>query len=76
LLSSVDVLLNLLVDWEWHRLVEVLEKLKIQHGTLTVILEFLHEYEFVDYQANEEKVKINPRLKQLVLGDEANVDEK
>jgi len=65
-MNGLDRIIEQLIDGEWHRIVDLSEKLEFPEPTLTTILHFLSEHGFVVYRESDQAVKIQAQLKELM----------
>ena len=65
-MSSINEVLQLLVDGEWHTLTEVSKALKISFEELDSIIHFLSKYGFIEVGDDLIKVKVDKGFKELV----------
>jgi DNA-binding IclR family transcriptional regulator len=61
-LLAIDQILKLLKNGEWHGLKEIAEKIGLQEFKVEVITSFLAEYNFLNFNKKENKIKISPEL--------------
>ena len=59
-MSTIDEILWLLKDGNWHDLEEIVEKAEIPKVKTEMVLSFLNEYDFI--QIKDLKVKIKPSI--------------
>ena len=59
-MSTIDEILWLLKDGNWHDLEEIVEKAEIPKVKTEMVLNFLNEYDFI--QIKDLKVKIKPSI--------------
>jgi hypothetical protein len=62
-MSTIDEILWLLKDGEWHDLEEITEKAEIPQVKAEMVVSFLGEYDFIQINKDLKKVK----LKQSIL---------
>ena len=65
-MNSLDEILELLLDEEWHRVRDLCLKLEYPETKLREILRFLSEHGFVHYRESDNSVRIQPQLKTLM----------
>jgi len=65
-MSSINEVLQLLVDGEWHTLTEVSKALKISFEELDSIIHFLSKYGFIEVGDDLIKVKIDKGFEELI----------
>ena len=61
-MSTIDEILWLLEDGEWHNLEEIAEKFEIPKKKAEMVLSFLVEYDFIQINDWGKRVKINPSI--------------
>ena len=61
-MSTIDEVLWLLIDGEWHELEEIAEKAEISKFKTEMILRFLDEYDFIQINIDHKKVKLKPSM--------------
>lgn len=61
-LPAIDEILELLKNGEWHSLEEVTDKTQLQGSKVKLITSFLAEYEFLETNKKEKKIKLSPGL--------------
>ena len=61
-MSTVDEILWLLKDGEWHDLEEIAEKAEISKFKTEMVLSFLGEYDFIQINKDHKKVKLKPSI--------------
>lgn len=59
----VDSLLEELRNGEWHGLKDVANKTKLHEFIVEVITNFLAEYDFLELNRKEKKVRLSPQLR-------------
>jgi len=65
-MSTIDEILELLSDGEWHNITEISKSLKMSFEELDSIIHFLSKYGFVEIGDDLIKVKIEKNFKELV----------
>lgn len=65
-MTPVDSLLEALKNGEWHGFKEVGNKTKLQEFTVEVITSFLAEYDFLELNRKEKKVRMSPELRHFL----------
>jgi len=61
-MSTIDEILWLLKDGEWHDLEEIAEKAEITKVKAEMVVNFLSEYDFVQVNKSLEKVKLKQSI--------------
>ena len=61
-LLAIDQILELLKNGEWHGLKEIADKTGLQEFKVEVITSFLAEYNFLEFNKKEKKIKMSPEL--------------
>ena len=59
-MSAIDEILELLEDGKWHDIKEVIKKSNLQEFKVEMIYGFLAEYAFIDFNKEQQKVKLTP----------------
>jgi len=59
-LLAIDVVLRLLKDEKWHDLGEIAKKLVSHEFRVEMIISFLSDYGFIEFDKKSRKVKLNP----------------
>ena len=57
-MSTIDRVLELLKDGNWHKLNEIAKQSGLQQSKLEAIVNFLAEYEFICVEKDEQKAKL------------------
>ena len=57
-MSTIDQVLELLKDGNWHKLSEIAKQSGLQQSKLEAIVNFLAEYEFIYVDKDEQKAKL------------------
>ena len=57
-MSTIDRVLELLKDGNWHKLNEIAKQSGLQQSKLEAIVNFLAEYEFICVDKDEQKAKL------------------
>jgi len=65
-MNGLDSIIEQLIDGEWHRVVDLSEKLDFPAPRLRAILHLLSEHGFVDYRESDQAVKVQAQLKELM----------
>ena len=61
-MSTIDEILWLLKDGNWHDLEEIAEKAGIQQVKAEMAVRFLGEYDFIQINKDLKKVKLKPSI--------------
>jgi len=61
-LLAVDEILELLKNGEWHGLREIADKTQLREFKVELITSFLAEYDFLEFNKKEKKIKLSPQL--------------
>jgi DNA-binding IclR family transcriptional regulator len=61
-MSTIDEILWLLKDGEWHSLEEIAEKAEIPQVKAEMVVSFLGEYDFIQINKDLKKVKLKPSI--------------
>ncbi|MEM2906307.1 MAG: hypothetical protein QW587_11330 [Candidatus Bathyarchaeia archaeon] len=56
--SSLDALLNLLEDGDWHSMDQIAAKLRIPEEKLLIALRFLSEFSFVEFREEWREARV------------------
>lgn len=67
-MSTLDKILWLLKDGEWHDLKEIAEKIALPESKAEIALEFLSEYNFVQLNEDNRRTKLEPPLVEFIEG--------
>ena len=65
-MSTIDEILWLLKDGEWHDLKEIAEKAALPKVKAETVVSFLEEYDFVQLNENTKKVRLQPPLLEFI----------
>jgi len=57
---AIDAVLGLLKDGKWHDLKEITKKFASQEFRVEMIVSFLSDYGFIEYNRKDRKVKLSP----------------
>ncbi len=57
---AIDAVLMLLKDGKWHDLVEITKKISPHEFRVEMIVRFLSDYGFIEFNKKDQKVKLNP----------------
>ncbi len=63
---AIDKVLELLRNGQWHNIREIAEKTRMHEFKVELITSFLVEYDFLELDKEEKKIKLSPQL-QLFL---------
>jgi hypothetical protein len=63
----VEMLIEILADGKWHSVHDIHISLNVTIEKLQSVLDFLSEYNFVIYEKDAGRVKVDPLLKELIL---------
>jgi hypothetical protein len=74
-MSTIDEILELLSDGEWHNITEISKSLKMPFEELDSIIHFLSKYGFVEIGDDLIKVKMEKDFKELVTEEFQEVEE-
>ena len=61
-MSTIDEILWLLKDGEWHELEEIAEKAEILKVKAEMVVSFLGEYDFIQINEDLKRVKLKPSI--------------
>jgi len=64
-LLTLDEVLWLLEDGEWHNLAEITEKCSSSTPQTIIALSFLREYNFIQVDENTQNLKLHPRIQEF-----------
>jgi DNA-binding IclR family transcriptional regulator len=62
-LLAIDEILDLLKNGEWHELKEVAGRTHLREVKVEIISSFLAEYDFLEFDEREKKIKLSPQLR-------------
>ncbi len=65
-MSTIDDILWLLKDGEWHDLKEIAEKVALPKVKAETVISFLEEYDFVQLKENTKKVRLQQPLLEFI----------
>jgi hypothetical protein len=65
-LEMMDRVINEITDDQWKEIDRIQEKLRISKQELIQIIDFLGKYKFVEYEKEKNRVKIDPKLRELI----------
>jgi DNA-binding IclR family transcriptional regulator len=63
---AIDAVLRLLKDGEWHDLEEVAKKLATHKFRVEMIVSFLLDYGFIEFDKKDRKVRLNPVTREFI----------
>ncbi len=69
-MSSLNRVLNLLKDGEYHKLSEVASSLRMKEEEVQGIIKTLADFGFITYDERRREVRMKPRLREIVLEQE------
>jgi len=72
-LLAIDEILELLKNGQWHELKEIADKTNLQGFRAELISNFLAEYDFLEFDKKEKKIRLTPQL-QLFLRNIENIE--
>jgi DNA-binding IclR family transcriptional regulator len=65
-MPTIDQVLELLENGDWHELTEIARKSGLQQSKLEAVVDFLEEYEFIHVDKEQQRAKLtHPVLKFL-----------
>lgn len=67
-MSTLDKILLLLKDGEWHELKEIAEKIALPEAKAEMAFEFLNEYDFIQLNTDNKKAKLERPLIEFIEG--------
>ncbi len=59
---AIDQILDLLKNGEWHELREIVDRAQLHEVKVEIITSFLAEYDFLEFDKEEKKIKLSPQL--------------
>lgn len=59
---AIDEILELLKNGDWHELKEISDKTQLHKSKVELITSFLAEYDFLEFDQKEKKIKLSPQL--------------
>ena len=65
-MSTIDQILLLLKDGEWHEINEIAEKVALPKSKIKIAFEFLNEYDFIQLNENNKSAKLKPSIVKFV----------
>lgn len=63
---AIDAVLRLLKDGEWHDLKGITKRLALQEFRVEMIVSFLSDYSFIEFDKKDRKVKLNPLTREFI----------
>ena len=57
-MSTIDQILLLLKDGEWHEINEIAEKVALPKSKIKIAFEFLNEYDYIQLNENKKSAKL------------------
>ncbi len=63
---EMSSILELLMDGKWHSLDDLLKQTGFAPDKIKTTLDFLREYDFIDYDVKAKKVKLEDRAKDFL----------
>jgi len=66
ILLIIDVVLSLLKDGKWHNLAEIAKKLASHEFRVEMIVSFLSDYGFIEFDKKGQKVKLNSLTREFI----------
>jgi len=70
-LHVIDTILELLKNGEWHRRKEIADKTRLQEVNVELITSFLAEYDFLELDKKDKKVKLSLHMLRFLKKIEA-----
>jgi len=61
-LLAIDEILDLLKNGEWHGIKEIADKVQLREFKAELITSFLAEYDFLELDKKERKIKLSPQM--------------
>jgi len=61
-LLPIDEILAMLRNGGWHGLKEIADKTRLHEFKVKLIASFLAEYDFLEFNKKEKKIKLSPQL--------------
>ena len=62
MLLAIDEILDLLKNGEWHGVKEIADKTRLHEFKVELITSFLTQYDFLEFDKKEKKIKLSPQL--------------
>ena len=59
---AIDEILDLLKNGEWHGVKEIADKTRLHEFKVELITSFLAQYDFLEFEKKEKKIKLSPQL--------------
>jgi len=63
---AIDAVLRLLKDEKWHDLGEITKKFASHEFRVEMIISFLSDYGFIEFDKKSRKVKLNPLTREFI----------
>jgi len=63
---AIDAVLRLLKDEKWHDLKEITKRLASHEFRVEMIVSFLSNYGFIEFNKKDRKVKLNPLTREFI----------
>ena len=63
---AIDAVLRLLKDGEWHDLEEIVKRLALQEFRVEMIVSFLSDYGFIEFDKKSRKVKLSSLTRSFI----------
>lgn len=63
---AIDVVLRLLKDGEWHDMEGIAKRLALQEFRVEMIVSFLSDYGFIEFDKKGRKVKLNSLTREFI----------
>jgi DNA-binding IclR family transcriptional regulator len=65
-LLIIDAVLSSLKDGKWHNLAEIAKKLALHEFRVEMIVSFLSDYGFIEFDRKRQKVKLNSLTREFI----------
>jgi len=62
----IDAVLGLLKDGKWHDLVEIAKKCGLHEFRVEMIMSFLSDYDFIEFNKKSRRVKLRPLTREFI----------
>ena len=66
MLWAIDAVLGLLKDEKWHDLEEIAKKCALHEFKVEMIVNFLSNYDFIEFEKKSRKAKIRPLIREFI----------
>lgn len=63
---AIDAVLRLLKDGEWHDMEGIAKRLALHEFRVEMIVSFLSDYGFIEFDKKDQKVKLNPLTREFI----------